>query len=68
MARKQKKRSSAQVAADRLRTGRPRIGKKPRERTAAIRVTGNEYEKLVAAARRSGLSLTDYLRRKVGLK
>jgi hypothetical protein len=60
----QKKRTEAQVAADKLRTGRPR--KPPREKQSErvmVYLTKTERRRLEELAKREGLSLSSLIMR-----
>ena len=60
-------RTPAELAADKLRKGRPPIDWRPRRTLVSFRMTEAELRKLKRLAAKAGLTVTDYLRKAGGL-
>jgi len=48
--------------------GRPLVLGKEQKKLVALRLTPGEHRELKAAARKDGLTLSDYIRQKLGLR
>jgi hypothetical protein len=66
--RRGRERTPADIAADALRTGRPRLGPDLRETNIVVRVSRKELAALKRRAAREGLTVTQFMRRRGGLE